>query len=540
MTADDTRANGALLSRVHELERLSRYEAGLRELIRDVTTRLSSTLDLGATLARLCETSAPLFGARRAAAWMHDRRARELVLEAASDGSVPENSRVPLLAADSPLGRVLRHDKPEFITLEGVRALAVPLRGRRRALGVLLFEHLGEAPVPTVNLLDAAAELGRQISSAIENTVLFEEVLRSRREIENAFNSLSDFIVVCDRRLRIVNANRAFRERAAPTGGYPIDRQVVDFVGPQLGEWVSAIDLSGDRPFPEGIEVEDPVLAGHFSVTASPLHGAEQRVAGLVLVLRDRTHQKRLEAERAALDERLAQSEKLAALGQFVAGVAHELNNPLQGVLGHVELLRRTKRLPRELQSELRIVYREAERAARIIADLLVFAGSRRGARRRVNLNTLVARTASLRGRGAHALHIEFVRDLDRDLPSVRGDAMLLQQALLNVIINAEHAIAASGQSRGTIHIATRSEKKGAIAVIEIADTGPGIPADVLPRVFEPFFTTKEVGKGTGLGLALAYGIVQDHGGEIFARNHPQGGAVFRIVLPADTMDVRP
>jgi signal transduction histidine kinase len=243
-----------------------------------------------------------------------------------------------------------------------------------------------------------------------------------------------------------------------------------------------------------------------------------------------------LEAERAALGERLAQAEKLAALGQFVAGIAHELNNPLQGVLGHLELLRATSEVPRAMQPELRVVRREAERAAKIVNNLLVFAGSRRGTHRRVSLNAIAARCAALGGRTARRHGIEIVRDFDRELPRVRGDATLLQQALLNVITNAEHAIVSSGAASGRIRIATRTEADGATAVIEIADSGSGIRAESLPRIFEPFFTTKEVGKGTGLGLAIVYGIVHDHGGEISARNGIEGGAVFRISLPADTM----
>ncbi|HSL24364.1 MAG TPA: ATP-binding protein [Vicinamibacterales bacterium] len=532
-------SNGDLLSRVRELERLGRFQQDLHELILSVTRSLSSTLNLPASLVRLCQKAAPLFGARRVAAWIHDRRARELVLQASSDASPPEAKRMPLLVAGSPLAGALRRDKPEFITHDGVRALAVPLRGRRRALGVLLFEGLEASAMRLDALVDGAAELGRQLSSAIENTVLFEDVLRSRRELENTFNSLADLVIVCDRHLRVTNANRAFRERVAPLGGQPVDRPVVELIGPALAAWVKRLDLSGAAPPHDAHDVEDAVLGGHFAASAAPLHGSDRSVTGVVLVLRDRTQEVRLEAERAALDERLAQAEKLVALGQFVAGVAHELNNPLQGVLGHVELLRATRRIPRTMQSELRMVHREADRAARIVNNLLVFAGSRRAARRRINLNAVVTRTASLRARTARRNGIEITRELTTAPLHVRGDAVLIQQALLNVIVNAEHAIADAGTTRGRIRIATRREKGGALAVVEVADNGPGIRADILPRIFEPFFTTKEVGKGTGLGLALAYGIVQEHGGEIAARNAPRGGAVFRIALPADTMESR-
>jgi signal transduction histidine kinase len=529
-----------LQRRIAELERIGRFEADVRELTLSVSRTLSSTLNLPAGLARLCHAALPLFGARRAAAWMHDRRARELVLEAASDETRPDVTRLPLGSAPAVYAKAQRHAAPSLMTVSGERALIIPLRGRRRALGLLLLEGLGDLPVDESHLIDAVTVLGRQISTVIENTILFEDILQSRGELENTFNSLADLVLVCDRHGRVTNANRAFRERVAARVAQPIDRTVADLVGADLGEWLRDPGLAASLPaIGEEREFDDPVLAGHFSVRVTPLYGADRLAQGIVVVARDETAQVRLQTERAALSERLAQSEKLAALGQFVAGVAHELNNPLQGVLGHLELLRATGRVPRALQSELRVVYREADRAARIVNNLLVFAGSRRGERRRVNLNTVVSRSIASRAGIARRSGIKVIRDLDPTLPRIRGDAMLLQQAILNMIINAEHAIASVEPGTGQITISTRSEARGARVVIEVRDTGPGVAADVLPRIFEPFFTTKAVGEGTGLGLALAYGIVQDHAGEISARNDRRGGAVFRIVLPADKMEAR-
>jgi signal transduction histidine kinase len=532
--------NADLQGRLAELERISRFEADLRELTLSVTHSLSSTLNLPASLARLCHAAAPLFAARRAAAWMHDRRARELVLEASSDPTPPATARVALGCAPPAYAEALRQTAPALVTLDGTRALAIPLRGRRRALGLLLLEDIADLPLPAPHLLDGAAVLGRQISTAVENTILFEDILQSRGELENTFNSLADLVIVCDRHGRVTGANRAFRERLAPRIAQPVDRPIAELVGKDLADWLASADQPGALP-PNGDsrEFEDPVLGGHFSIRVTPLYTADRLAQGIVIVARDQSEQVRLQAERAALAERLGQSEKLAALGQFVAGVAHELNNPLQGVLGHLELLRATTHVPRSLQSDLRVVYREADRAARIVNNLLVFAGSRRGARRRVNLNAVVSRSAALRTRIARRSGIAIARDLDPALPRVRGDAMLLQQALLNIIVNAEHAIASVSPGRGEIRLSTRAEARRTRVVVEVRDTGPGVAADVLPRMFEPFFTTKGVGEGTGLGLAIAYGIVQDHEGEISAKNDRRGGAVFRIVLPADTMDSR-
>jgi signal transduction histidine kinase len=262
--------------------------------------------------------------------------------------------------------------------------------------------------------------------------------------------------------------------------------------------------------------------------------GLAERAAPLAdagLLLLDRLAASRdaaLGLEYDFLRKRLAQSEKLAALGQFVAGTAHELNNPLQAVLGHLELIQRSGRLTPDLARDVRWVYREADRAARIVRDLLVFAGSRKPRLRLLQVNGVLTRVLRLRRRAMKAAGIEIVRKLDERLPRVRGDSLLLQQALLNVVTNAEQALAGAPTRR--IEVAT-SAKAGAVT-LTVRDTGAGIAPDVLPRIFEPFFTTKDVGQGTGLGLAIAYGAVQEHGGTIAAANHPDGGVVITLTLP--------
>jgi two-component system NtrC family sensor kinase len=235
--------------------------------------------------------------------------------------------------------------------------------------------------------------------------------------------------------------------------------------------------------------------------------------------------------------DRRAHSQKLAALGQFVAGIAHELNNPLQSVLGHLELLRRSRRLPRRLAPDVWLIYREANRAAQIVSRLLVFAGARNAGRRQVSPNAALTRALALRSRACREAGISVVRRLDPRVPRILGDSLLLQQAFLNIIVNAEHAITArraaspaTANGEDCIEASTRGRR--GIVTVEIRDTGHGIDADVLPRIFEPFFTTKEVGQGIGLGLALTHGIIEEHGGSIAARPHTRGGTIFRIDLP--------
>jgi C4-dicarboxylate-specific signal transduction histidine kinase len=201
-------------------------------------------------------------------------------------------------------------------------------------------------------------------------------------------------------------------------------------------------------------------------------------------------------------------------------------------VLGHLELLIDTSEEAGPVRPALRLIYQEADRAAKIVRNLLVFTGAQRMTRRRLRIDRVVKRALASRGAALKAAGITVVHQPDSDLPPVSADPLLLQQALLNVLINAEHAIAEIDRP-GRIEIATGTSRGGAFVVLSVKDSGPGIAPDALSRIFDPFFTTKDVGKGTGLGLAITYGIIQEHGGTIQAANAPGGGAVMTIELPA-------
>jgi PAS domain S-box-containing protein len=359
--------------------------------------------------------------------------------------------------------------------------------------------------------------------------------LASRGELDSLLDSMPYLAAVSDHRGRIVHANEAFARRAGIRRDRLRGRLMADCVGPELGAWFATeIRRSAGRKAAMAAtrEIVDPVLDGPFIVTITARLDRHRKPAGHLLIARDLTASTRLDAEGEGHRQRLAQSEKLAALGQFVAGIAHELNNPLQGVLGHVELLRATRALPRPLRPTIRTIYREADRAAKIVRNLLVFAGSRRMARRPVSLHTVLQRVIRLRQAACRARDIEVVRHYADHAPRVSGDPLLLHQVFLNMVMNAEEAISAAGRA-GRIEISTAVADSGDRVIATIRDTGEGIPVEALTRIFEPFYTTKDVGQGTGLGLPIAYGIVQEHGGSIAAANDPAGGAVITVELPA-------
>jgi signal transduction histidine kinase len=526
----DSRAELARLKGLAELQQR------IKDLALLFAKNISSTHNLPAALEAVCHAGNDLLGTRRTSVWVHDRRAWQLALTASSDPVY--GATAARVATDDPRAlpaRGLRLERPQILTEHKEPILVAPLRGWRRALGTIVIEG---APTPDIaddEFIEIARELGRQLSVGIENIQLLEEVLRQRRLLEDTFNSLVDLVVVSDRALRVVQVNDAFVERLGGPASSLLNRPLTELVGEEIAAWaapeavaaaINTADIARSRQF------HDERLGGTFATTVTPLINQEGQPVGRVLVMRDITVQTRLQAEQEALRARLSQSEKLASLGQFVAGIAHEMNNPLQGVLGHLELLIEMSDAARPIRRDLKRIYQEADRAAKIVRNLLVFTGSRRVARRPLQINRVLSRALASRRTALQRARIPVVCRHAKGLPPISADPLLMQQAFLNILINAEHAITASGK-RGRIEVRTAPAAGGDRIMVTVRDTGAGIPVDVLPRIFDPFFTTKDVGKGTGLGLAITYGIINEHGGTIQATNAPKGGALFTIDLPA-------
>jgi signal transduction histidine kinase/CheY-like chemotaxis protein len=260
---------------------------------------------------------------------------------------------------------------------------------------------------------------------------------------------------------------------------------------------------------------------------ARPLTKPDGQGLGWMEVYRDITGQRMIQSK-------MLQTEKMAALGQLVSGIAHELNNPLTSIQGYAQLLLGRRTAP-ERAADAKRISQEAERAARIVKNLLLFPRETKAERRAVHLNEVVERTLSLRAYELKLQNIEVNLSLDSELPQALADAAQLQQAVLNLIVNAEQAIAmgrADETAAGHIHIRTR-RLEGDRLQLEVMDDGPGIPPEIVSRIFDPFFTTKPPGVGTGLGLSIVYGIVQEHGGEVTADNRKGHGATLVLELPA-------
>jgi signal transduction histidine kinase/ActR/RegA family two-component response regulator len=249
------------------------------------------------------------------------------------------------------------------------------------------------------------------------------------------------------------------------------------------------------------------------------------------LALRARTQDEALRQANKRFDgavQQLVQAERLSALGELVAGVAHEINNPLASIMGYLQLLL-ARDLPAEVKRRLETVYSEAERMARIIKNLLTFGRKHPPEKRYLGLNGIVEKALELKAYHFRVNQIRVETDLAPGLPMTMLDFHQVQQVLINLSNNAEQAMAEQGRG-GTLRLQT-----GVVCgrlELRVSDTGPGILPDVQPHIFEPFYTTKKEGKGTGLGLSLCYGIMQEHGGGIRAESRPGHGATFVLDFP--------
>jgi two-component system NtrC family sensor kinase len=261
---------------------------------------------------------------------------------------------------------------------------------------------------------------------------------------------------------------------------------------------------------------------GQFSVNLSPMRDEQDNINSIVVVMTDIT-------DSAELRDKLVHAERMAAIGQLVSGVAHEVNNPLTAILGFADLLLQNHEVPENARKDLRVILQEAQRTKQIVQNLLSFARQMPPQRNAVQLNQILRRTIQLRSYDFNSHGVDIVEHLDEGLPDVNGDAHQLQQVFLNILNNAYDAVHEVGRPA---RIEIMSTKAGNAVEVSFRDNGYGISNP--DRIFDPFFTTKEVGKGTGLGLSICYGIVKEHGGEILCHNNTDGqGATFIVRFPA-------
>ena len=411
-----------------------------------------------------------------------------------------------------------------------VRSAAVaPLRSQGVTMGALAVADRQGGPFTTEDLW-LLSTVATSASVVLANSRLYEIVRQSKEEWETAFNALTEGIAVVGPQGSVLRANRAL----AALAGVGESRLVgLDFCEMLFGGSDAVEDLiraayRGQRTAPLVVRMERNQRV--LRLTAAPFADRPGRTetAGprpVVILVEDVTEQRILEAQ-------LIQNDKMASIGQLVSGVAHELNNPLTSIAGLAELLLEQAPDPSFPHEHLRVIHDQAERAGRIVRNLLTFARKGVAEKTAVDLNDVASRTSFLIMYELQLHGIELESDFHPDPVVVLGDRYELQQVLLNLVNNAVHAVSQLEDGRPRrIRLETRVQ--GDAAILRVCDSGPGVPPHLVSYLFTPFFTTKAPGEGTGLGLSLSYGLVKAHGGVLDYEAPPEGGAEFRITLPA-------
>ena len=351
------------------------------------------------------------------------------------------------------------------------------------------------------------------------------ELHRERDFSAKILDNTQNLIVVTDTGGRVRYANRRWYEMGYQQQqllGRPLEELIASSRRQAFSEAFAAT-LAG-QPI-DNLElqvVRGEGRVGHFAVNLSPIRNEQGNTGSIVVVMSDIT-------DAATLQAKLVHAEKMAAVGQLVSGVAHEVNNPLTAILGFADLLMENPEMPDSARRDLRVILQEAQRTKQIVQNLLSFARQMPPQRKPVQLNVILRRTVQLRAYDLHSRGVEVIERLDKDLHQVIGDSQQLQQVFLNILNNAYDAVRDTGRPA---RIEIRTTNLDHLVEVMFRDNGKGIESP--ERIFDPFFTTKEIGKGTGLGLSICYGIVREHGGEILCHNNTDGeGATFIVRLPA-------
>jgi len=334
---------------------------------------------------------------------------------------------------------------------------------------------------------------------------------------DRVLESMTEAVIVVGQDRRIIMVNKAFENTFLLSKSKVTGKEIGEIIPePRLAEAISQVLASGKSQ----LQIEFRFKRGSVEkILIADIIGMQKNE--VLTLLRDITEEREMQ-------ERLYLTDRLASVGQMAAGVAHELNNPLTGVVALSQLLLETG-APSEMKEDLETIRKEGQRAASIVKNLLSFARSHTTSIQSVDINAVICEVLNLRAYEDRANNIEITTHLAPNLPEIMSDRFQMQQVFLNIVLNAEQAMILS-KGRGNIMVTTEPIK--GFVRISFADDGPGIPPEIMNRIFDPFFTTKEVGKGTGLGLSICYGIVANQGGNIYARSKQGKGATFVVELP--------
>jgi nitrogen-specific signal transduction histidine kinase len=413
-------------------------------------------------------------------------------------------------------------------------AALIPVRTTDVSRGLLRLYYPPEGPGPDAEAADLYRAIGQQLGIALENLDAINSLLGQNTLLASIFEGISDPLALLDSSFGVIMANESARELAralkrgqetpgaaeqAELPGQPL-RLPPELIGTATmkpGALAQQAPMEPAKPTFSTVTLPD---GRSFAVTRYPLASPSGQDGRMVVYARENTAERRMR-------ERMRQTEKLVAVGKLAAGLAHEINNPLGVIACYAELLGQSLTDPQALD-DLAVIERHAVMAKKVLRDLLDFARPRPATPGPCDLEALIKSLSRIFDVQAQARRVKLVTRAEQGLPQAKADASALEQVLSNLLLNALDAVE---PGEGEIVLETGTGPDGETVLLTVSDNGPGIAPEDLPRIFDPFFTTKEAGRGSGLGLAVAYGLLRDMGGRIEVEN--AGGAVFTVVLPA-------
>jgi PAS domain S-box-containing protein len=352
-----------------------------------------------------------------------------------------------------------------------------------------------------------------------QRSLLFKQIFASQKWWQNIIDSMTDYLFVIDLDFRILRTNKAFSGLFGKEPADIIMKPYYKLFGlKEPHEWCILPEAGNEQSLnPDSIEYK--INGVDYLISYFPIFFDEHEA--VVYILKDITENRRLK-------DQIYHMDKLSSLGTLTSGVAHEINNPLTGIIGYTEMLLMNE--DDSINNYLQKIFDSAIRCKRIVENMLTFSRQTPSQKSPEEINTIIDKTVELHEYWLRSTNVEVVKNYEK-VPFIFIDRQQIQQVILNLLINAEQAISESGR-KGRIEFITRYDRQSDHILITVSDNGNGIPADILPKIFDPFFTTKPVNKGTGLGLSIAHGIILEQGGTIEAASIPGEGTSFVVKFP--------
>lgn len=404
-------------------------------------------------------------------------------------------------------------------------AVFVPLMAKDRVIGIFSIKSKLEGAYSAQDLT-FLTQLAQHLSNGLNNMRLFSEVLQRETEWEDTFRAITDAIIIVDDKYKIVRNNNMAAELFNFKTKDTKTKKCYEIIHQKSEPCDTCPMIRGNSGNKSSYRFQEGPNNQVYDVYAYPMFGRKRKLMGVVEAFKDVTNQ-------VACEMQLIQSEKLAAIGKLGAGVAHELNSPLTAILGNAQLLLREFPVEDENHVLIEDIKQCGIRCKNIILNLLSFARQQQLETESILINEVIEKAIRLVGHQIRQERIKLKYHAEPDLPEIHGSSQQLEQVIINLLINAKDALDQEYDDRKILVSTGRCSKETQDYIfISVKDNGCGMNQGQLTEIFTPFYTTKDVGKGTGLGLAVSMGIVQNHGGFIECDSSPGNGSNFTILLP--------